>query len=63
MPILPHFRFFWRNLIYKNRVERELAEGIQGYRDLLIEQKLKEGLTPDEARRAFAGEIAFEIPR
>jgi putative ABC transport system permease protein len=60
MPILPQFRSLWRNLIHKDQVERELAEEIRAYRDLLIEEKLKAGLTPGEARRLALIELGGE---
>ncbi len=60
MPVLPRFRSLWRNLIHKDQVERELAEEIQAYRDLLIETKLKEGLTPAEAKRLAVMELGGE---
>ncbi len=60
MPILPRLRSLWRNLIYKDRVERELNEEIRVYRELLIETKLKEGLTPLEARRLALIELGGE---
>ena len=60
MPILPRFRSLWRNLIHKDQVERELAEEIHAYRDLLIETKLKEGLTPAEARRLALIELVVK---
>lgn len=52
MPVLPRFISLWRNLFNKDRVEQELSEEVQAYLDLLIEQKIIEGLNPKEARRA-----------
>lgn len=42
----------WRNLFGKSRRERELAEEIDVYLELAIEQKLAAGLAPEAARRA-----------
>jgi predicted permease len=42
----------WRNLFHKSRVEEDLKEEVQAYLDLLIEVRIKEGLNPEEARRA-----------
>jgi len=60
MPVLSYFRSLWRNLIHKDQVERELADEIQAYRDLLIEAKLNEGLAPNEARRLALIELGGE---
>src|SRR5262245_37877625 len=52
MPLLPRLRSLWRNLFRKARKERELTEEIDAYLEMLVEQKIKEGLDPAEARRA-----------
>jgi predicted permease len=57
MPILPRLASLWRNLLHKERAEQELAEELQSYLELLIEVKVKEGLTPAEARRAALIEV------
>jgi putative ABC transport system permease protein len=41
----------WRNLFHKAHVEQEFTEEIQAYLDMLTEEKIREGLTPQEARR------------
>jgi len=41
----------WRNLFHKDRVDQEFSEEIQSYLDLLTEAKLRQGLSPREARR------------
>jgi predicted permease len=51
MPILPRLSSLWRNLFHKVRREQELTEEIDAYLEMLIEQKVKEGLDPAEARR------------
>jgi hypothetical protein len=57
MPLIPRIFSLWRNLIHKDRVERELTEEIHAYRDLLIEEKIKEGHEPSEARRIGSLEL------
>src|SRR5262249_37463532 len=52
MPILSRLSNLWRNLRYKDRVEEELAEEVRSCLELLTEAKIKEGLKPEEARRA-----------
>src|SRR5215213_7824148 len=41
----------WRNLLHKDRVDQEFTEEIQAYLDMLTEAKIRQGLTPQEARR------------
>ena len=41
----------WRNLFHKDRVDQEFTEEIQAYLDMLTEAKLRQGLSPQEARR------------
>ena len=55
-------RHFVRNLLRRDRVERELAREIDGYLDLLIEEKVAQGLSRDEARRAARLEIGGVDP-
>jgi len=57
MPILPRLSSLWRNLFHKARKEQELAEEIDAYLEMLIEQKVNEGLNPAEARRAALIEL------
>ena len=57
MPLLPRVSSLWRNLFDKANVERELAEELRSHLDLLTEEKIQEGLTPEAARRAALIEI------
>jgi predicted permease len=41
----------WRNLFHTARVDQEFTEEIQAYLDMLTGEKIKQGLTPQEARR------------
>ncbi len=41
-----------RNIAHKDRVEHELTEEVESYLELLVEEKVKAGLRPEEARRA-----------
>ena len=50
-------RHFVRNLLRRDRVERELTDEIDGYVDLLIEEKVAQGMSRDDARRAAWLEI------
>ena len=51
MPLIPLLNSLWRNLFHKDRVDQEFSEEIQAYLDMLTEAKLKQGLSPREARR------------
>ena len=51
MPLIPRLTSLWRNLFHKDRVEQEVSEEIQAYLDMLTEANIRQGLTPQEARR------------
>jgi putative ABC transport system permease protein len=57
MPLLPRLSNLWRNLFHKAHKEQELTDEIDAYLDMLVEQKIKEGLDPAEARRAALIEL------
>jgi len=57
MPLLTRLSSLWRNLFHKSRKEQELTEEIENYLEMLIEQKINEGLDPAEARRAALIEL------
>jgi hypothetical protein len=57
MPILPRLSSLWRNLLHKARKEQELTDEIDAYMEMLVEQKINEGLDPAEARRAALIEL------
>ena len=57
MPILPRLSSLWRNLFRKARKEQELTEELDAYLEILVEQKIIEGLDPAEARRAALIEL------
>lgn len=50
-------RHFARNLLRRDRVERDLSNEIDSYADLLIEEKVAQGMSRDDARRAARLEI------
>lgn len=50
-------RHFVRNLLRRDRVEQDLRDEIDGYANLLIEEKIAQGMSRDEARRAARLEI------
>src|SRR5262249_60662089 len=58
MPLSPRLSSLWRNLFHKARKDQELAEEIDAYLEMLIDQKINEGLNREEARRAALIELA-----
>ena len=57
MPLIPRLTSLRRNLLQRERVERELAEEIEACLEMLVQAKLAEGLNPEEARRAALIEL------
>jgi putative ABC transport system permease protein len=51
VPLIPRLTSLWRNLFHKDKVDQDCSEEIQAYLDLLTEAKLRQGLSPQEARR------------
>jgi putative ABC transport system permease protein len=47
----------WRNLVHRNRVERDLDEELHAAFELLVDEKVRSGMHPDEARRAARLEL------
>jgi putative ABC transport system permease protein len=57
MPLLTRLSSLWRNLFHKARKDQELAEEIDAYLEMLVEQKINEGLDLEEAHRAALIEL------
>jgi putative ABC transport system permease protein len=57
VPLIPRMASLWRNLLHKERVERELREELQAYVELLTEAKMSQGLGAAEARHAALVEL------
>src|SRR5262249_17102222 len=57
MPLLPRLSSLWRNLFHKAHKEQELTEENDAYLEMLVEQKINEGLDPEGARRAALIEL------
>src|SRR5689334_14943477 len=57
MSILTRLSSLWRNLFHKDQKERELNEEVRSFLELSIEEKIKKGLKPEEARRAALIEL------
>ena len=50
--LLARCRHFLRGIFRRHEVERELQQELDDYLDLLVDQKLAQGMTPHAARRA-----------
>ena len=57
MPFLSRIASTWRNLSNKEVVDHELTEELRAHVDLLTDQKIREGLEPEAARRAALVEV------
>ena len=57
MPLIPRLTSLWRNLFHKDVVDREFSEEIQAYLDMLTEANLRQGLSPEKARRRALVEL------
>lgn len=49
--MLPRLRSLWRNLVHRGRADRDLEEEIGVAFDLAVEEKIRGGLDPPQARR------------
>ena len=57
MQFLSRIASTWRNLSNKDLVDQELTEELRAHVDLLTDQKIREGLAPEAARRAALLEV------
>jgi predicted permease len=55
--ILSRLRSLWRNLIHRERVERDLDDELRAMFELLVEEKRRTGLSLEHARRAATIEL------
>ena len=44
----------WRNVAHRNRVEADLDDEMRAVYEMLVDEKIKAGARPAEARRAAA---------
>jgi predicted permease len=55
--MLARLRSLWRNLRYRDRVDRDLDDEVRAVFDILVDEKIKSGLSPELARRAATLEL------
>jgi predicted permease len=48
---------FWRNLFHRAQVDRDLNDEVDAVFDILVDEKIKAGLSPEKARRAATLEL------
>jgi hypothetical protein len=47
----------WRNLVHRDRIERDLDDEVRGALEILVEEKVRKGMRVDDARRTAALEL------
>ncbi|HEX7779604.1 MAG TPA: ABC transporter permease [Vicinamibacterales bacterium] len=57
MPLLSRLSSLWRNLTRRGRVDRDLDDELGAMFALLVDEKVREGMSPERARRAARLEL------
>src|SRR5271163_4132241 len=57
MPLLMKARSFLRNLFFTRRVDADLDQEVRSHLEMLVEEKIRAGMTPVEAQRAARIEL------
>src|SRR4051794_18156271 len=52
MAVLARLRSLWRNIVHRSHMDRDLDEEVRAVFELLVDEHVREGLRPDQARRA-----------
>jgi putative ABC transport system permease protein len=55
--MIRYLRFVWQNIFKQQRVDDELDDELQAYVELQAAEKVRSGMTPQEARRKALGEV------
>jgi predicted permease len=50
-------RRLWRNIVNRNRVERDLDDELRGMLEIMADEKIQSGMTPEQAHRAALIEL------
>src|SRR5262245_2195235 len=51
------FLAWWRNRLYRHRIDRDLGDELQQTTALLFDEKIRAGMSPEDARRASRVEL------
>ena len=54
---MPRFRSFWRNVLTRRRVESHLDDELRATYEILVDEKVAKGMTPEQAGRAARLEL------
>ena len=57
MPLRSRIASLWRNVVHRDRVDRDLDDEVRTVYSLLVQEKMKRGLDQAEARRAATLEL------
>jgi putative ABC transport system permease protein len=57
MAILARLKSLIRNFLGQRRSDEDIDAEVRGYAEILAEEKIREGMKPDEARRAARIEL------
>ena len=57
MPLMSRVASLWRNVVHRDRIERDLDDEVRGVVDLLVDEKIHQGMRPEDARRAAMLEL------
>jgi len=57
MPLFVKIQSFFRNLLSSSRVEADLNDEVQSHLEMLVEENIRVGMTPEEAQRAARIEL------
>lgn len=57
MPLIPRLVSLWRNVVHRDRADRDLDDEVQAMFDLLVQEKMRAGLTAADARRLASIEL------
>jgi predicted permease len=58
--MLSRLRSLWRNLVHRDRADRDLDNEVRAVFDILVDEKVRDGLSLDQARRAATIELGRE---
>jgi predicted permease len=57
VPLIPRVLSLWRNLVHRRRADDDLDQEVRAAFELLVDEKTRAGMGPDEARRAAVLEL------
>lgn len=57
VPMMSRLSSLWRNIAHRARVERDLDDEVRTLSESLVDEKVQNGLSPEEARRSATLEL------